>query len=377
MSFKNINAKYLIALFAVGLVSTILWYTYDFSKNLKSQEKSKIEIFAKAYEYFNSSKDDYDFFLTIIRKNNNIPVIVVDSKGRINSSRNIDYTDKNKNEVLQKELERMKNERSPIRIASTPENPQYIYYSDSKLLEKLELYPLVLAAIMVFFLVIVYFVFRTSSESEKNKLWSGMAKETAHQIGTPLSSLMGWVEILRAEEVEEDYVGEIEKDVKRLNVIANRFSKIGSIPSLDNKNILDTIEYTVDYFIRRSSKKVNISLKTTINSKITNYNEELFGWVLENLIRNAIDAMQGKGAITLEFFERDTYLELLISDTGKGIPKKMHKKIFEPGYTTKSRGWGLGLSLTKRIIEDYHKGKIFVKSSKKDKGTTFEIQLPL
>ena len=380
MSLKNIDTKRLIAFFAILMVGSILWYTYIFSTDLKHQEELKMEILTEAYEHLNIDRpavsEDISLFLKIIENNNNIPMIITDAQGKISMDRNIAYSKENKKLILQKELSKMKEERAPIEIGSGT-HKLIVHYRNSKLLEKLELYPIALIAILLLFLTIIYFVFKTSSESEKNKLWSGMAKETAHQIGTPLSSLMGWVEILRAEDVDEDYVSEIEKDVKRLNVIANRFSKIGSIPNLDQNNIIDIIEYTVDYFTRRSSKKVLIEFKTLLSSKTIPYNEELFGWVLENLIRNAIDAMQGKGEILLELFEKDNYIELLVSDTGKGIPKKLHKKVFEPGYTTKSRGWGLGLSLTKRIIEDYHKGKIFVKSSKKDKGTTFEIQLPL
>lgn len=219
-------------------------------------------------------------------------------------------------------------------------------------------------------------VFNSSAISDKNKLWSGMAKETAHQIGTPLSSLLGWVAILRTENIDQTYVDEIEKDVEHLNVIANRFSKIGSQPNLEAHNISDIINNKIAYFELRSSKNVLFHFNNPNFNTVAFVNKELFGWVLENIIKNAIDAMQGKGSITIEVINDVSDLQVLITDTGKGIPKKLQKKIFEPGFTTKERGWGLGLSLTRRIISQYHKGKVFVRQSQKNTGTTFQINIP-
>ena len=382
---KNIlqflNSKRFIAIMVVILMSVILWNTYVFSKDLKSEEKVKMEILAEAYNLFNVAHPDDKgilLFLKIVEENKSIPMIVTDNEGNIILNQNIELPKKNPEKVLQKELALMKEANIPITIELSPTNKQYIYYRNSKLLEKLEFYPIALVIIFMLFLTVVYFVFKSGNEAEKNKLWSGMAKETAHQIGTPLSSLLGWIEILKTENVDPDYITEIEKDVKRLNVIADRFSKIGSIPTLKQDNLTETISYTIDYFERRSSKKILFSFTDKFNGEVlTQFNKELIGWVLENLIRNAIDAMQGRGEINLELSSNGTHIVLLVSDTGKGIPRKMQKQIFKPGFTTKSRGWGLGLSLTKRIIEDYHKGKISVKKSKKDLGTTFEILLPL
>jgi signal transduction histidine kinase len=225
------------------------------------------------------------------------------------------------------------------------------------------------------FLSVVYLFFSSNKVAETNKLWTGMAKETAHQIGTPLSSLLGWVEILKMEKVDETYIEEIEKDVDRLNVIANRFSKIGSKPELKKENIVALTKQAFDYLESRSSKQISFSFSSTDAEIYTALNTELFGWVIENLIKNAIDAMLGKGELALNIKSNQKKVEITISDTGKGMPKNLFKQIFTPGFTTKKRGWGLGLSLSKRIIADYHNGKIFVKKSEIDKGTTFEILL--
>jgi signal transduction histidine kinase len=228
----------------------------------------------------------------------------------------------------------------------------------------------------VLFLSVIYLFYRSNKAAETNKLWTGMAKETAHQIGTPLSSLLGWIAILKAEKVDETYIDEIEKDVHRLNIIANRFSKIGSIPELQKRDVVLVTKKAFDYLQSRSSQQISFSFSSSDTEIKTLLNEELFGWVIENLIKNAIDAMLGKGKVSLVIENSAQNVRILISDTGKGMPKKLFNQIFKPGFTTKKRGWGLGLSLSKRIVEEYHKGKIFVQKSELGKGTTFEILVP-
>jgi signal transduction histidine kinase len=250
-----------------------------------------------------------------------------------------------------------------------------VYYKDSDILNKLTYYPLALVLILILFLSVIYLFYNSNKIAETNKLWTGMAKETAHQIGTPLSSLLGWIAILKSENVDETYIKEIEKDVDRLNIIANRFSKIGSVPELKEENIVLVSKKAFEYLQSRSSKQIDFQFSSTSNKIETKLNVELFGWVIENLIKNAIDAMSGKGNLSFSIEENTKRIKILVSDSGKGIPKNKFRQIFQPGYTTKTRGWGLGLSLSKRIIEDYHNGKIFVKSSEVGSGTTFQINL--
>ena len=268
----------------------------------------------------------------------------------------------------------MKSQNQPIKVDYLGKT-DYIYYRDSDLLDKLTYYPLALLLILVLFLAIIYLFYKTNKASETNKLWTGMAKETAHQIGTPLSSLLGWISILKMENVDETYIEEIEKDVHRLNTIANRFSKIGSKPELKKENIKTITKQAFDYLESRSSKQITFTFSSNDDEIYANLNTELFGWVIENLIKNAIDAMLGKGQLNLKIESKQKRIKITVTDTGKGMPKKLFKQIFKPGFTTKKRGWGLGLSLSKRIIEDYHNGKIFVKKSEIDKGTTFQIVL--
>ena len=251
----------------------------------------------------------------------------------------------------------------------------YIHYRDSDLLNKLKFYPVALILILFLFASVIYLFFKSNKVAEQNKLWTGMAKETAHQIGTPLSSLLGWIEILRLENTDENTIKEIENDVHRLNTIADRFSKIGSIPKLELHNIVAATNTSFNYLKSRSSKQVEFNFDSSTTEILANVNLQLFSWVIENLVKNAIDAMEGKGKIALSIKETDKHVNISISDSGKGIPKNLQQKIFSPGYTTKKRGWGLGLSLAKRIIEDYHNGKISVLKSELNKGTTFSILL--
>ena len=360
------------------IVTLILWNTYTFFQKFKQEERVKMEILATAQKEIGNDENldaNVDLSLMIIENNNSIPMILVDDKGEILNYQNLDSIKSLDSEYLERQLLAMKSENAPIEVSYKGKNKQYIYYKDSDLLNKLTYYPLALILILFLFLSVVYLFFSSNKVAETNKLWTGMAKETAHQIGTPLSSLLGWVEILKMEKVDKTYIEEIEKDVDRLNVIANRFSKIGSKPELKKENIVALTKQAFDYLESRSSKQISFSFSSTDTEIYTALNTELFGWVIENLIKNAIDAMLGKGELALKIKSNQKKVEIAISDTGRGMPKNLFKQIFRPGFTTKKRGWGLGLSLSKRIIADYHNGKIFVKKSEIGKGTTFEILL--
>lgn len=313
--------------------------------------------------------------LAILENNFNIPMILVDENNEISSWQNLDSIKAQDKEYLKRQLDVMKGENEPIVIPFSQEKVNYIYYRNSDLLNKLTYYPIALILILALFLTVVYMMFSSTKIAEQNKLWTGMAKETAHQIGTPLSSLLGWIAILKTENVNDKYVNEIENDVHRLNTIANRFSKIGSLPELKENNIVEITKKAFDYLESRSSRQISFDFGSSDLDIKVNLNEELFGWVIENLIKNAIDAMQGKGSVSVMISNESKGVRIVVTDTGKGISRSQFKQIFKPGFTTKKRGWGLGLSLSKRIIEDYHKGKIYVKRSEIGKGTTFEILL--
>lgn len=368
-----------IAIFiSLVIVSLILWNTYIFFKKFKIDERAKMEIVASAIKEFSENADlnaSFNLETKVFEKIKNIPMILTDENGIIIDSRNIDSTKANNKNYLKNRLVSMKNQNEPIEIVFLQNKKQFVYYGDSDLLNKLTYYPLALVLILMLFLSVVYLFYSSNKTSETNRLWTGMAKETAHQIGTPLSSLLGWISILKMEKIDETYIEEIEKDVYRLNTIANRFSKIGSVPELKKQNIVTISKQAFDYLESRSSKQISFSFTTAKNEIYANMNTELFGWVIENLIKNAIDAMLGKGELRLNIEKTSKKVKITITDTGKGMPKKLFKQIFKPGFTTKKRGWGLGLSLSKRIVEDYHKGKIFVQKSELEKGTTFEILL--
>ena len=361
-----------------AIVSLILWNTYTFFQKFKQEERIKMEILAEAQKELSRADLNSNIALPdkIITINNSIPMILADDKDEIIYANNLDSIKSLNPLYLREQLAIMKKENKPIEISYDGKNKQYIYYRDSDLLKKLTYYPLALILILVLFLSVIYLFYSSNKAAETNKLWTGMAKETAHQIGTPLSSLLGWIAILKAEKVDETYIDEIEKDVHRLNIIANRFSKIGSIPELQKRDVVLVTKKAFDYLQSRSSQQIYFSFSSSDTEIKTLLNEELFGWVIENLIKNAIDAMLGKGEVSLVIENSAKNIRILISDTGKGIPKKLFSQIFKPGFTTKKRGWGLGLSLSNRIVEEYHKGKIFVQKSELEKGTTFEILVP-
>lgn len=366
-------------LISLIIVSLILWNTYVFFQKFKHDERMKMELFASSLKEITLNEDlnaDLSIEGKIMEKFNTIPLILTDKNGQIVDYQNLDSIKSLNKNYLKNQLEIMKRQNEPIEVSYKNDIPkQYIYYRNSDLLHRLTYYPIALLLILALFLTVIYLFFNSNRIAEQNKLWTGMAKETAHQIGTPLSSLLGWIAILRTQNISTEYVDEIEKDVHRLNTIANRFSKIGSSPELKKENIVAVTKKAFDYLESRSSKQISFSFSTSQDEINSNLNTELYGWVIENLIKNAIDAMQGKGAVTIAITETLKNVKVIVTDTGKGIPKSQFKQIFKPGFTTKKRGWGLGLSLSKRIIEDYHKGKIFVQKSEIGKGTTFEIQL--
>ncbi|SDX77047.1 Histidine kinase-, DNA gyrase B-, and HSP90-like ATPase [Lutibacter oricola] len=377
-TYKNIHiVRWVLITLSFIIVTLILWNTFTFFQKFKTEERIKMELVAAALEEINANKDldaRIELPLNILSSNKSIPMVLVLNKDSITGFNNLDPEKALKKDYLKKQVEIMKNENTPISIKSG-NNTQTIYYRNSDLLNKLKYYPLTLLIILFLFAAVIFLFFKSNKIAEQNKLWTGMAKETAHQIGTPLSSLLGWIEILKLEDTDPNTVSEIENDVHRLNTIAERFSKIGSIPVLKNENVVDITKTAFNYLQSRSSKQVHFNFNSDSTSITSAINQQLFSWVIENLVKNAIDAMEGKGYISLKISENPKNIAITITDTGKGISKNLQQKIFTPGYTTKKRGWGLGLSLAKRIIEDYHNGKIGVLNSELGKGTTFKITL--
>lgn len=384
MSIYSKKQRWKLMLFMAAIVigSASLLYTNFLVEKLDQEERKKMELWAEAtYQLANSGMGPVNNVLAtrIIQENTTIPIIQTNEVGEIIGSRNIHDAIDLGNKHLQKHLERMKREHEPIQIEVKMNNKviltQYLYYEDSYLLRQLRYYPALQLLVIFLFISVSYIAFSRSRRSEQNQVWAGMAKETAHQIGTPLSSMMAWIEILRRKPDLDNITTELDKDVKRLETITERFSKIGSKPKLEMVNISNVLLNTVGYLQHRLSDKVTIKLNTENPELNIPLNAVLFEWVIENICKNAVDAMKGEGQISIDLFEDNDYLKVHISDTGKGIPKSAFKSIFKPGFTSKKRGWGLGLSLTKRIIEDYHSGRIYVKSSEINKGSTFCISM--
>ena len=354
-----------------------LWYTNSLVKKLSEEERKKIELWAEATRRLADVTElntDINFLSNVISNNTTIPVIWADDKYKPISSRNLDSL-KSLNQIfLVGQVAVMKEKHDPIEI-HIGSIKQYILYSDSELLVRLRYYPYFQLAVIALFLLVSYLAFSNSRKAEQNQVWVGMAKETAHQLGTPLSSLVAWLEFLKLKEINTEYTFEIEKDIERLLTITERFSKIGSAPALSKVNVFEVLSHSVDYIRTRSSDKLIFEIDEPSTPIFAPMNVPLFEWVMENILKNAIDAMSGAGKITLHFTNQQQFVYIDITDSGKGIPKSSYKTIFKPGFTTKSRGWGLGLSLSKRIIEEYHDGQIFVKNSELNKGTTFRIVL--
>lgn len=360
------------------MVSMILWNTYRFFQKFKQEERVKMENFSNAQIELSKTLDldgnISDLPLKIIQSNTTTPMIIEDSEGNF-QSKNIDLKGKNSQQYLKKLSRIYEKQNIPLKVVYKDKVLSTLYYGNSVLLNKLKYYPLALVLILILFLGLIYFFYRSSRAASQNKLWTAMAKETAHQIGTPLSSLIGWTELLKEQKVNPIYVKEIRNDISRLETITDRFSKIGSIPQLKPIDINSATKKSINYLKSRSSNLIEYEILIPEVKNNVDLNEELFGWTIENLVKNGIDAMKGKGKIKIVAFSSEQFAFIEISDTGNGIPKNNFKTVFETGYTTKKRGWGLGLSLTKRIIEQYHGGKIKVLKSEIGKGTTIQIAL--
>jgi len=378
LSLNRNVIRWIIIISSFIIISLILWNTYVFFQNFKAEERNKMKNWSFAQKEMrktdNLNADIGELPLVILSSNTTTPMIKVASDGSLEYN-NIDENKAKDSLYLLKLIEKFKKENEPIEIRYKDKVLSTLYYGNSPLLNKLKYYPLALMLIIFLFAAVAYFFYRSSKNAAQNKLWTGMAKETAHQIGTPLSSLVGWAEILKSEHVNPDYIVEIEKDIDRLQMITDRFSKIGSAPTLKKVDIVEATRTSYDYLKARSSKLINFESVLPEHEISVNLNEQLFSWTIENLVKNGIDAMKGKGDLKLELTQHEKHVFIKISDTGKGIPKHKFTKLFEPGYTTKKRGWGLGLSLAKRIIEDYHNGKIKVLHSEIGSGTTIQIAL--
>lgn len=380
--FRKRRWKILLLLLAVVIGVGAFFYTNWLVKNMANEERKSVELWAEATQKLANadinSNQDITFLNDIIIRNTSIPIIITDSLDHIldNGFRNIKINDNNKDKILLRELHKMKEENEPIVISISETEKQYLHYRDSILLQNLKYYPVVQFGVVFLFILIAYLAFSSSRNAEQNQVWVGMSKETAHQLGTPISSLMAWVELLKMQNIDEKLVQEFEKDTQRLQKITERFSKIGSVPELVLTDVSETIRSTVEYLKTRSSGKVKYAMNFDQEKKYeVPLNPSLFSWVIENLCKNAIDAMNNAGSINITILDKADQLFIEVSDTGKGIPKAYFKSVFQPGFTTKKRGWGLGLSLAKRIVENYHKGKIFLKHSEINKGTTFRIVL--
>jgi len=370
----------LVVAVIIGFAS--LYITNSLVKDLSLEERKKIELWAKAIREISNinnladSSQNFAIVLDVLENNTTVPVLLTDEDDNILSHMNVKPSRVETREGAQRLLSQMKSSKEPIVVTLIDGSKNIVYYKDSTTLVKLTYYPYVQLFVIILFIVASYYAFSHSRKAEQNQVWVGLAKETAHQLGTPTSSLLAWLELIRESGIDPTLVSNFEKDVSRLEKVVDRFSKIGSSPSLRTTNLVAAIGNTVEYLRNRISSKINLVVKFDSTDSIPlPLNETLFEWVLENIIRNSIDAIQSCGEVTISVIDNTQVVFIDITDTGKGIPRSHFKTIFQPGYTTKSRGWGLGLTLSKRIIEEYHNGKLFVNNSEVDKGTTFRIVL--
>ena len=367
---------------AFAIVSLILWNTYILFQVVKNEERTKMELWATAQKELVESNDlsrDYGTLsFDVLQKIGVTPMIQVNEKGEIIDFRNIEWNPQKDPDSLELYtiLAQLKKENDPIPIVYKDIINQNLYYGDSLLLVKLQYYPLALLLIILLFGSLLYFFFQTNKAAEQNRLWAGMAKETAHQIGTPLSSLMGWIDLLKEQNIAPASIEEMQKDIERLEVITERFSKVGSLPELELKDVVQITKDTISYLQQRTGKQIQWDVELPKKEILLPVNASLVSWTMENLVKNGLDSMKGIGRLQLQLLEFDKEVHFLVKDQGSGIAPQNLKKIFQPGFTTKTRGWGLGLSLAHRIIREYHNGFIRVKESKLGKGTTFEIILP-
>jgi len=372
-SDKRNVTRWTIIIASFFIVILILWNTYSFFQIFKEEERAKMELWAQALKSLSNADPNADTELPLkIFQNATIPIIETQDNKIINHI-NIDEDIAKDETKIKLFLEKLKSQNEAIKLEYIPGKYQYFYYGDSSLLNKLKYYPIALLLIIFLFGAVVYNFYRSTKMATQNKLWAGMAKETAHQIGTPLSSLIGWLEIMKADNVDAVTISEIEKDINRLQTITDRFSKIGSEPVLDNHNLIEQTLSSYTYLKSRFSNQVEFSFHAPNTPLFVALNPALHSWTIENLMKNAIDAMKGRGKLDIVIEQDENQIKINITDSGKGIPKNQFRRVFEPGFTTKKRGWGLGLSLTKRIVEEYHKGKIKVLHSEIGKGTTMQI----
>lgn len=375
---------------AVVVVVVFLYFFNNLVDDLSKQERDRMEIWADATKEMitQQSGTDVDFLFSIINRNHTIPVLLTDDAGNILSHSNFSlpepidslnpmYLSEANATYLNEKLEELRRSSNVINIEIGEGSNQYLYYEDSTLLKQLSYYPYIQLLVMLAFIAVVYFAVTSTKTAEQNKVWVGLSKETAHQLGTPISSLMAWMELMESLGVDAETVAEMNKDVQRLSTIASRFSKIGSKPQMEAENLNDVVTRASSYMASRISSRIVLSINTCAGTIPVMASTPLFEWVMENLIKNAVDAMEGSGSIivTTGIEKGKGYIE--VADTGKGLSRKNFKTIFNPGYTTKKRGWGLGLTLAKRIIEQYHSGKIYVLTSEPGVGTTFRIEVPL
>lgn len=370
--------KIMLIVIAILLGVASLVFSNFLVRDLEREETARMEVWTEAMRTFNNADEntDLNLVLTVIRGNNTIPIIVLDDKGGIDSYSNIRIRETDTLGYLMREAAAMREAGNIIRMDTNEPGLYYdVCYDDSLMLKRLAVYPYIQFGVFVVFLLVALFALLSMKRSEQNRVWVGLSKETAHQLGTPISSLMAWTEMLRTSYPDDELIPEMGKDVRRLEIIAERFSKIGSLPETTPEDLGEALRRVTDYIGRRSSGHVNISLHVPERPVVVRMCSPLFEWVIENLCKNAIDAMNGEGSISIHAIPTDDWVYIDVTDTGKGIQKGHFNSVFSPGFTTKKRGWGLGLSLAKRIIESYHKGRIYVKHSELNKGTTFRIEL--
>lgn len=375
---RQVKICLVIAAIVIAVASLVI--SHILIKDLSNEENSKMVTWAEALHTLNNASENTDLslVLNVIKSNNTIPVVVLSSKGAICDYRNLTIDANNANDsirIIKKLADDYYKAGKFIKInLEGTSDYQLVCFTESTMLKRLATYPYVQLGVVFIFVIVAIFALLSSKQAEQNKVWVGLSKETAHQLGTPISSMLAWTEILKDSYPEDNMINEMCKDVKRLEIIAERFSKIGSIPELKNTSIVEVIKHVVDYMDKRTSSKVNITYHSSEKEFIARINPALFEWVIENLCKNAVDAMEGNGKIDINTFYEKEKIVIEVKDSGKGIKRKNIKNVFTPGFTTKKRGWGLGLSLAKRIITNYHKGKIFIKETEIGKGTTFRIE---
>ncbi|PXV68925.1 histidine kinase/DNA gyrase B/HSP90-like ATPase [Dysgonomonas alginatilytica] len=373
---KKVLAKYIFIAIAIAIAISFLIISNQMAGDMAKDERQKMELWADALQRAadNNGVDELDLTLKILSSNKTIPAILCDEDNNVLMHANLDIPSDDSLKYLADQVIDLKKANIPIVIES-PNFKQYVYYGDSSTLKRLQYYPFIQIGVMTFFICVSFLALLSTKNAEQNKLWVGLSKETAHQLGTPISSMLAWVEYLKTKTSDVSTLNEMEKDVMRLQVVADRFSKIGSTPSPETREVGEEMMQSVAYLEKRISKKVKFEFDIPGDPLYAKISTSLFSWVIENLTKNAVDAMEGQGRIVFKLSQKNGMVCIDITDSGKGLPKAMFKSVFSPGFTTKERGWGLGLSLAKRIIEDYHKGKIYVKSSEIGVGTTFRIEL--